>query len=419
MLLPIFLSIFLALSLIGNSAKAESPQGTSSVLDQLHERGIDNVGNWDLHALSQRIVGNVKWKVTSTPPPQVIAGNRKCASYSPGEVSIFSECLNSGKDLSCLKLHESLGALGLPDQNYLYSSGLCILANSNQTQVKELAREYGIAYFNSDRMTEEGSGINSVGGGGDENALEAKMDVLTKLLKDFPASQLSFMGLFPEISFEPMYTPSEQRVAIQYQLNLAQKSREHFTVLVPVSRLSSETLTNEIAEKLGLLFPNGKGRFVDDVPSTCHPDLKPTFPPSQDATVKQIQDVRANALSGCLSVLPAHFSAMVPAIQSWELPQAGDKKYYLCTYTIGADQGEFLLEMPQKSALVGHGITLSDGTDLTAGLVVNDRGVIASAVAWTRKDPTLIKPFENKSPISFQLSAGLYSQSCKAIAPPR
>ncbi|MEO0336475.1 MAG: hypothetical protein AAF202_08775 [Pseudomonadota bacterium] len=209
----------------------------------MRAKGIETVGSLDLGTF-QAELGTIDWSITSeaferpavdkpglkfgfSPSGGLILEEfafpieeeerpyRESARYELGVVTVHESVLGlEPVARQQVLLHEAFGALGYNDHQFALSGSLMLINRYPQT-----LEALGKALFNEKSLRAGGS---SVGGGGDSIAMEVKARTLRSIMRE--TVSVDFLVNFVGIAFEPMDEPENQRVMINYKVNL-RKSR--------------------------------------------------------------------------------------------------------------------------------------------------------------------------------------------------
>ena len=362
------------------------------IIEALQKKGITHVGVLDL-AKFTNVAQTVTWTSNSALPPEEITGTRRSAYFDTLKKEVFISP-NLPKDevsaLPNLELHEVMGAIGVDDHAYTYSTALNQLSRvKDSNQQKKLAEEYGKSIFTMASL--EGGG-NSVSGGGDLTALFVKNEILNQIMRDQKNVSMDFMIDYPHINFEPIYHSDVKYVSMEYQFRTAENVKSHgpivgavaqkrhglnyeelITIMIPVPLLKSSrsrsAVLKDIENKIRSIFPVSHSDPLENyTPQNCDAAHKINFPLTTDESAREIQGIRAGILSGC-DLRSDDMSMTTPALPRGESPDEVGLVYYNCRVGNNPQYGDYVLQAPRNANNLGSvGVNLSDGFYVAAGI---------------------------------------------------
>lgn len=185
---------------------AEVFKGKSTVIvDQLIAQGHKELKAVNLEDLRSR-APEIVWRAYNGEKLPAGILERGSAYYLKNSktVTVMTDIADYSPDsVNVLALHESLGALGIKDENYQTSLGMYLLAGARSDSAKKRLKE-SIQFLG-------GSGT-SVTGGGDLTALSIKLKIWDRL-KIYEIKISEFLA-FASQSFEPNRSVTESEVRI-------------------------------------------------------------------------------------------------------------------------------------------------------------------------------------------------------------
>jgi hypothetical protein len=218
-----------------------------------------------------------------------------------------------------LELHEAMGALGIADENYMFSTALFILERTNdQTARERLRQEYGRSLFRAQNLYAQGG--SSVGNGGDAIAIMAKQAVWRSVESESEPPDPVFFTDFPSVGFEPFYQPDRQFIALEYEIrssgNIRQSGRmagaparegyeEILSLYFPAriwldDPIRRPAIVEELKRRIFAIYPaNPKHKVVYFAPHDCDPAVPLEFPAVSDGSLRLMQEFRASLIFGC------------------------------------------------------------------------------------------------------------------------
>lgn len=331
-------------------------------------KGVTRVGDFDLEKFV-RDSDRIEWRRfdPKNPPPRLTEGRRSAYYLTDRHKVYVSEAVPAkSAQRPVLELHEALGALGYNDKHYSVSTSLEMLRETKDPKSRDtLSKELGKSIFDGKNLSSEGSG-SSVGGGGDLVALEVKQAVMRELLKAKPRVSITLLEAFALISFEPLYNPDEQFVAVKYNVldldsrvvpvplaavPIKNNRQELISVYVPVlawnqSPRLRRQIVREAADIVHQTFPVKAGRDTVEyrIPG-CRGEVH--FPRPRYFDAATVQNFRAEFLLGCGS-MAGMMEMRIPSFrdyrgktsdapllteQTWK-----ESRFYVCTLAlVGGD----------------------------------------------------------------------------------
>lgn len=399
-----FILVGFALSLAAK-AEAAAPPGQSwpTILHRLQSLGVTKVGSLDLRTFEQRAQSELHWQVMDEASTRPAFAERRRSAYfeiHDHTISESSAILKTDREaLALLELHEALGALKYNDRYYSLSTSLNVISQfENDRDREDLVKNLGRTYFNR-QYAMAGSGT-SVGGGGDEIALMAKVRVLQAVLKDRDATTWDFLRVYPGIGFEPLYKREEQQVSLRYQARPRNYRRfnlkplpgvpfdkkggyqELISVYVPALLWNRGTreqnkIVQQIKDYLVDLFPvYDLTAYSNYVGLACNSRFHLRFPRAKTSAAATIQEVRTALLTNCD---PDYFTdeVRVPSFKEFVPPPQKGETRYQCHWEIdGAKSAPTIAQGVagrKSSQIIGtSGPADAGGIDLLSAFLIFD-----------------------------------------------
>lgn len=347
MLKPVRILIFLSLSFAASIACADSNAGWKIIIDRLLASGVQKIGSFDLQKFRDAAL-KIDEELLHGAPPSVFSGSRQSGYNRCGDKKIHvvdrlpTEAISSRGEL---ELHERLGVLCYNDADTAMSSALNLLSAMNDSpQRRELIHKFEQSVFQRPLRVAGGTGIS---GGGDLVTIYVKAEVLRLIMGDAQNrlnATSEFLSRYASIRFEPLQSHLPRTVYVQW--SLSRKGGESFSVFIPMEVWKKgdgarTALIRETARKIMELFPSYAQNSVRTFhPSSCSGHETATYPMTEDAAVRQIQDARAGFLLGCRKFFPGQtgFSVVAPALPSDQEPKPTGFYHFTCSFRFDGGQ---------------------------------------------------------------------------------
>lgn len=228
----------------------------SQSLTELTDIGITKVGDLDLNELKQRFLA-IQYQTAEV--DDSISNGRTSAYYLEGQVFSTPGIENYREEaLRLLALHESLGALGLDDENYQKSVLIESLSKLPSRLQQRFLNSLGSKLvFGRNRLeVSTDGGATGIGGGGDITSAWFKYKVI-QYLKTYIRLEVEDIVLLAHLRFEPnlyqinfdkiLFVPSTLSCSIDHIPTIASNSINTFhtirpMVLVPVNLMEKDPL---------------------------------------------------------------------------------------------------------------------------------------------------------------------------------
>lgn len=186
------LSISSAFAVVGTPNELFRPMARKHV-EMVLEKGINKIQNLNLKKLLVEI-DEVEWRTFDLGFLGGSGGNRMSSIYMVESkmvvINMYTLQNMVGKPVPVYSwaLHESLGALGYPDENYELSSSISMIANSAAEEINDHLASLDpnflmVARATSNRHYSGDGGSTVVGGGGDMALIELKQQILKRYKK--------------------------------------------------------------------------------------------------------------------------------------------------------------------------------------------------------------------------------------------
>jgi hypothetical protein len=296
--------------------------GASAIqlLKNLRKQGVHQVGDLNLQQLEKDIQTKVKWRWIKRLPPPNVAGERRSAYYLVKENQVLvSSKIPKGltDEIPQLELHEALGALGINDRQYVFSTSLHEINQTKKAKDREvLTKAFGRSIFRDSNLYQGGSGV---GGGGDLLSLQVKNRVLQEIEKQGIRPSMEFYLKFPLISFEP-FNDNKDFVGLEYELRLPQMIKtegalsgipiengmqEAVKIFIPMRYWEkSETYRKRIVQYsvdvvTGIFQLSPASKIKSRTPPGCPASKTVKYPVTGNGSIITIQDWRSAILLGC------------------------------------------------------------------------------------------------------------------------
>ncbi len=310
-------------STFNSTANAVMGDQSTVIVHRLRESGIQKIGDISLANL-EREIRTIRWLPLNGLPPKEITRNRHSAYYEMSGREVH-ESMQLPPDLDSLRtqleLHESLGALGYPDQQYQFTTALSIIDGMGAASINRTAmiKEYGSSLFKYQQIASM-TGGSSVGGGGDITGLDVKTQVLKSILASNSQVSMQFLKDFPSAIFEPFYDSKHQIIWFQYFYRSASVVKDagplvgaaqrdgyqeliklHFPSLIWQNEpIKKPVIIDQLAKLVLSLYPSSNNYERSHmVPNKCDPAKPIAFPVATDPGIETVQYLRVSALMKC------------------------------------------------------------------------------------------------------------------------